>query len=114
MTDLDLLIGRTQRNLTYVYWLLFSGVLAALIFIPRPLDDSTKTLLITFAGILGTLVTMQNQFWFARARAAGVPDPSTTTVSTPAGPESGSTVSVAVTPAPGAAPPAPLPHGDAG
>ena len=98
MTDLDLLIGRTQRNLTYVYWFLFSGVLAALIFIPRPLDDSTKTLLITLAGILGTLVTMQNQFWFARTRAAGVPDPTTTTVTTPSATENPPSVAVTVTP----------------
>ncbi len=84
MNNLDLLVGQTQRNLTYAYWALFGGVLAALIFLPRPIDESIRTLLITLAGVLGTLVTMQNQFWFARPRVAGVPDP-TTTVTTSTG-----------------------------
>ncbi len=82
MKDLDTLIANTQRNLTYVYWLLFAAVLGTLLFLPRPLDESIKTLLITLAGILGTLVTMQNQFWFSRPRVAGIPDPATTTTTT--------------------------------
>jgi hypothetical protein len=82
LKDLDTLIGSTQRNITYVYIALFAGALAALLFLPRPLDESTKTLLITLLGILGTLITQQSNFWFARQRTAGVPDPSTTTTST--------------------------------
>lgn len=82
MEPIALLIANTQRNLTYVYWLLFAGVIGILLFLPRPLDESIKTLLITMAGILGTLVTMQNQFWFSRNRTSGVPDPATTTTRT--------------------------------
>lgn len=82
MTELDKLIAHTQRNVTYAYWVLFAVVIGTLIFLPRPLDESIKTLLITLAGILGTLVTFQNQFWFARSRTAGVPDPTTTTTTT--------------------------------
>ena len=101
MTPLDLLIARTQRHLTFIYWLLFAAVLGALIFVPRPLDDSVKTLLITMAGILGTLVTMQNQFWFARQRTAGVPDPTTTTTTTTKiDPGPPATIETTTTPAP--------------
>lgn len=82
MNALDDLIARTQRTITYAYCALFAGAIAALLFLPKPLDDSTKTLLITLLGVLGTLITMQNQFWFARSRTAGIPDPVTTTTTT--------------------------------
>ncbi len=82
MNALDALIARTQRNITYGYCVLFAAAIAALLFLPKPLDDSTKTLLITLLGVLGTLITMQNQFWFARSRTAGIPDPATTTTTT--------------------------------
>jgi len=80
--NMDQLIAETQRNITYAYCILFAAVVAALLFLPKPLDDSTKTLLITLLGVLGTLITMQNQFWFARSRTAGIPDPATTTTTT--------------------------------
>lgn len=80
MTVLDLLIARTQRNITYAYWFLFTVALVALMFLPKPLDESIRTLLITMLSVLGTLITQQSSFWFARQRSAGVPDPSTTTV----------------------------------
>lgn len=76
---IDLLIAKTQRNISYLYWLLFAGALIALMFLPKPLEDSTKTLLITLLSVLGTLITQQNSFWYARSRAGGIPDPNTTT-----------------------------------
>lgn len=79
---MDLLLAKTQRNITYAYVLLFAFALGALLFLPKPLDDSTKTMLITMIGVLGTLITMQNQFWFARSRPAGVPDPTVPTTTT--------------------------------
>jgi hypothetical protein len=82
MTMLDLLIAKTQRNITYAYWALFSSALLALFCLPRPLDDSTKTLLITLLSVLGTLITQQNSFWFARHRPGGIPDPQATTTTT--------------------------------
>jgi hypothetical protein len=94
---LDHLIAKTQRNITYVYCGLFGGALAALIFLKKPLDESTKTILITLLGVLGTLITMQNQFWFARQRTAGVPDPSPTTVIQTGGPNAPTTTTVSPT-----------------
>lgn len=97
MNELDHLIARTQRNITYAYWALFGGALAALIFLKKPLDESTKTILITLLGVLGTLITMQNQFWFARQRTAGVPDPSPTTVIQTGDPNAPTTTTVSPT-----------------
>lgn len=85
MDAVDKLIANTQRNVTYLYMALFAAAIAGLIFLPKPLDDSVKTILITMLGILGTLVTMQNQFWFARPRSAGVPDPTVITTTSPPG-----------------------------
>jgi len=82
MNDLDLLIAKAQRSITYLYWFLFAVSLGGLLFLPKPIDDSIKTLLLMMLGALITLITQQSSFWFARQRAAGVPDPTTTTTST--------------------------------
>lgn len=99
MNTLDQLIATTQRNITYAYWALFGLALLALMFLPRPLDESTKTLLITLLSVLGTLITQQNSFWFARQRLAGVPDPQATTTTT-----TGDSLETTTTVTPAAAP----------
>lgn len=75
MNEIDLLIAKTQRNLTFAYCLLIAVVLLAFLFLPKPLDEATKTLLSIVLTALIALVQQQNAFWFARQRAAGVPDP---------------------------------------
>ena len=75
MNDLDSLIANAQRNITYGYILLFTLSLAALIFMPKPIDPQTNTLLVTLLSVLGTILVQQSSFWFARQRSAGVPDP---------------------------------------
>jgi hypothetical protein len=82
MDTIDTLIARTQRNITYLYCVLFAAVLAVLILLPKPLDQATNTLLISLLSVLGLLITQQSNFWFARSRTAGVPDPITTTSTT--------------------------------
>lgn len=79
MNPLDEMLAKIQRNITYGYMILFGACLGAFIFLPKPLDESIKAVLIGLTGVLGTLITMQNQFWFARSRSATVPDPTTTT-----------------------------------
>jgi len=79
MTDLDILIGQSQRNITYGYIALFALALAGLVFLPKPIDEPTNTLLTTLLSVLGTILVQQSSFWFARNRPAGVPDPTTTT-----------------------------------
>lgn len=81
MTQLDILIGQTQRNITYVYAGIFVLSIGLLIFLPNP-SEVAKTILIGSSATLGTILIMQNQFWYGRPRGAGVPDPVTTTITT--------------------------------
>jgi hypothetical protein len=81
MTQLDLLIARTQRNNTYLYALIFVLSISLLIFLPDP-SEVAKTILIASSATLGTILIMQNQFWYGRPRGAGIPDPVTTTITT--------------------------------
>lgn len=78
MNPLDDVVARTQRNVTYGYMSMFAFAMGALFFLPKPLDEFTKTLLISLLSVLGTLITQQSSFWMARQRTAGVPDPQQT------------------------------------
>lgn len=81
MTQLDILIGQTQRNITYVYAVIFVLSIGLLIFLPNP-SEVAKTILIASSATLGTILIMQNQFWYGRPRGGGIPDPVTTTITT--------------------------------
>jgi len=97
----DVMIARTQRNTTYLYGFLFALVLAALVFLPKPMDETSKTVLqMLLAGLL-TLITAQNSFWFLRQRAAGLTNPviTTTTTTTPQGTTNVTTTPTTVPPA---------------
>lgn len=75
MNTLDEHVAKTQTNVTYGYMVMFMVCLIALLFLPKPLDDFTQTLLTSLLSVLGTLITQQSSFWMARQRTAGVPDP---------------------------------------
>lgn len=81
MNALDLFIARTQRNTTYLYACIFVLSIGLLIFLPNP-SEVAKTILIASSATLGTILIMQNQFWYGRPRGAGIPDPVTTTIKT--------------------------------
>lgn len=80
--NVEVIVSKTQRRMTYLYFSLFSVALLALILLPKPMDDFTKTVLQSLLTILGTLIIAQNGFWFARQRTAGVPDPTAMITST--------------------------------
>lgn len=82
MNNLDREIANTQRNITYAYVALIATVLVAFLFMPKPIDEATKTLLSIILTALIALAQQQSSFWFARQRVAGVPDPATTTSTT--------------------------------
>ncbi len=79
MTDLDMLIGRAQRNISAATLALVGGVVVALLFLPLftpdPIDPTVEKLLYLILGALVSTLSSQNQFWFGRPRNAGVPDP---------------------------------------
>jgi hypothetical protein len=81
VSQLDLLIAQTQRNNTYLYAGIFVASIGLLIFLKDP-SEVAKTILIASSATLGTVLIMQNQFWYGRPRGAGVPDPATTTTTT--------------------------------
>ncbi len=82
MHMLDRYIASTQRWLTVLYALLFSASLLLLVVLPKPIDDAIKTVLTSSTTMFGSILMMQNTFWFGRPRAAGVPDPGTSTETT--------------------------------
>lgn len=81
MNDLDMFIAQTQRTTTYYYMGLFGVCIVGLIAIAIFPTDSTAinativTLLTTGATTLANLLMQQSNFWFARSRGGGVPDP---------------------------------------
>lgn len=100
-TNVDLLIARTQRNVSVFTLTIIAGVAYALFLGPK-LDPTVEKLLFTVLGGLLTAWAMQNTFWFGRPRAAGIPDPTTTTlrqttelVSTPTDASGGTATAVA-------------------
>lgn len=72
--NVDVLIGRTQRNLSFVVLLVMAWVVWSLFLGPK-LDPTVEKLLFTVLGGLLSTLAMQNTFWFGRPRQAGIPDP---------------------------------------
>lgn len=80
---IDMLIATTQKRVTYLYFTIFALVLMSLVgtifvqtWVPGlDVPDGLQTLLTSLLGVLTALITMQSQFWFARSRGGGVPDP---------------------------------------
>lgn len=96
MTTLDQMIANTQRNVTYLYALIFVASIALLIFLPNP-SEVAKTILIASSATLGTILIMQNTFWYGRPRSAGVPDPTTIQTTTTGEPPNASTTTIVTT-----------------
>ncbi len=81
MDTLDMFIAKTQRATTFWYMGLFGlcivGLFAIFLF-PREstaTNATIVTLLTTAATTLANLLMQQSNFWFARSRGGGVPDP---------------------------------------
>lgn len=70
----DKLTAYAQVWLATLYALGFLIVLGLLIFLPLQPDDTTKTLLLTMLGVLGTLATQQSSYFFARQRPGSDPE----------------------------------------
>lgn len=77
----EVIIPRTQRNVTYMLYVCFVGLIVLLVFLPKPLDDTVKVILTAAFSALGAIITMQATFWYGRPRG-GIPNPETTTTET--------------------------------
>lgn len=78
----DIIISRTQRNVTYLLLLIVAGMVVLLIFLPKPLDETVKVILTSAITALVSICTMQATFWYGRPRGGGIPNPETTTTET--------------------------------
>ena len=68
MNPLDLFLARVQAWLASLMALGFLGLIFVLIAFHASLDETAKTLLTGLAGVLGTIVTQQSGYFFARHR----------------------------------------------
>lgn len=101
--DMDLLLARAQVYMALLFGAGFIALLAGLLFLHSEMTNTTLTIVTTMLTVLGTLLTLQMNFFYARQRPHALPDPSTTTtttVTTPAGDSNAPlTTAISVTPA---------------
>lgn len=83
--DMDLLLARAQVFLAILFATGFLALTAGLIFFHSQMSTQDVTLVTTMLTVMGTLLTLQMNFFYARQRPQALPDPSTTTITTPAG-----------------------------
>lgn len=80
--DVDLLLARAQVGLAVMFALGFFGVLFFLMCYHKEMSSTEVTILTGLVSVLGTLLALQQNFFFARTRPAALPDPTVTTTST--------------------------------
>jgi predicted lipid-binding transport protein (Tim44 family) len=82
MNDVDRLLARAQVFLAVLFAVGFLGLLTGMIFFHSDMSATVLTTVTTMLTVLGTLLTLQMNFFYARQRPAALPDPTTTTTST--------------------------------
>jgi len=76
MSDLDLLTARAQIGLAFAVLVAFVGLIYALLFHPTaPNVSAHHDLIIGLTSSLGTVFTLQMNFFFARHRPDGSANP---------------------------------------
>lgn len=77
MNQVDVLLARAQVGLAFFFAAAFVAVLIMLfmgIAGIAALPESAIQLLVGMAGVLGTIVTLQQNYFFARHRAPSAPE----------------------------------------
>jgi len=82
MTFADKLLAWAQVTLAVVFSIGFFAVLFFLMLGHRDMSTTEVTILTGLVSVLGTLLALMMNFFFARTRPAALPDPSTTTTTT--------------------------------
>ena len=82
MYDVDKILARAQVGLAFLFAMGFFGLLFALLLFHRDMSATELTILTGLVSVLGTLLALMMNFFFARTRPAALPDPTTTTTST--------------------------------
>lgn len=76
---IDQLMAKAQIGLAFLIALGFLTILGALLYVathPMPLQGAVVTLLTGLLSVLGTILTLQMNYFFARHRTSAVLDPS--------------------------------------
>lgn len=82
MYDVDRILARAQVGLAILFSVGFFGLLFSLIFFHRDMSPTELTILTGLVSVLGTLLALMMNFFFARTRPAALPDPTTTSTTT--------------------------------
>jgi len=78
MSEIDRLLARAQVGLAFLFAVGFILILAVLLLSltgVKELPASTNALLTGLLGVFGTIITLQQNYFFARQRPHGLPDP---------------------------------------
>jgi hypothetical protein len=97
MTFADKLLAWAQVCLAFLFTLGFFAVLFFLMLFNKQMSTTEITILTGLVSVLGTLLALQQNFFFARTRPPALPDPANTTTTT--------TTTTAPTPPPTGVPP---------
>jgi hypothetical protein len=68
MNAVEVLLARSQVRLAYLYGIGFIGLIFVIIFWHKELDKDSYAMLTGLAGVLGTIATQQNGYFFQRQR----------------------------------------------
>ena len=97
-TDVDLILARAQVAMAFLFAILLFTILAALLYLlatNAPLNSAILTIIGSVIASLITVLTLQQNFFYARQRPSALPDPNsppgsgTLTVSTTTTPTTG-------------------------
>lgn len=85
MNVADLMLARAQVGLAYLLAGGFLGILGILLFHSSTMSATEVTILTGLLSVLGTILTLVMNYFFARQRPPTLPDPAqvTTTTETP-------------------------------
>jgi hypothetical protein len=68
VNTVDQLLAKSQVRLAYLYGVGFIGLIFVIIFWHKELDKDSYAMLTGLAGVLGTIATQQNGYFFQRQR----------------------------------------------
>lgn len=73
--DLDLLLARAQVVMAFLFAVLIFALLFVLIFLHDQISGAALTIITSVIASLITVLTLQQNFFYARQRPAALPDP---------------------------------------
>jgi hypothetical protein len=87
MYDINKILARAQVGLAFLFAVGFFALLFLLLLYHKDLGSTELTILTGLVSVLGTLLALMMNFFFARTRPAALPDPTTSTTTSPLSPE---------------------------